>query len=47
MLHLGIKGSIHKHKIDGYEFDLYLPEEKIVVEFNGAFYHQDDEEQAL
>ena len=47
MLYLGIKNSIHQYKIDGCEFDIYLPEEKIVVEFNGAFYHQDDEETGI
>lgn len=39
MLHLGIEDSVHRAKIDGIEYDVYLPKEKIAIEYNGLPYH--------
>ena len=40
MMFLGLPNAVHRSKIDGEEFDIYLPNLKTVVEFNGHFYHE-------
>lgn len=40
MMFLGLPNALHRSKIDGEEFDIYLPELKTVIEFNGYFYHE-------
>ena len=35
---------ISRHKIDGYELDIYLPDLCVGIEYDGAFWHQDKAE---
>lgn len=45
MLHLGLKGSIHRGKIGGMEYDIVIPNKKILIEVDGYYYHQNDTEE--
>lgn len=44
MLHLGLPNSIHRTKIDGVEYDICLPDKRILIEVDGQMYHQHDKE---
>ncbi len=35
------KNAIHRHKIDGIECDIYIPELKLAIEYDGGYWHKD------
>lgn len=47
MLHLSIPNSLHRQKNDEYEFDITVPSNNMVIEYNGWLYHLDDEETGI
>lgn len=46
MVFLGLEylGSIHRPKLKGVEYDIYMPKQNILIEADGVLYHADDEE---
>ena len=36
--------TIHRHKVDGYEIDVYLPAYNTGIEYNGRYYHRNRKE---
>lgn len=43
-LFLSIPGAIHRQKIMGAEFDINIPNEKVLIEYNGSLYHNDEKD---
>ena len=37
-------GVIHRHKIEGHEVDIYLPEINLAIEYDGSYFHRDKED---
>ena len=46
MVFLGLNhlGAIHRPKLKGVEYDIYMPKQNILIEADGVLYHADDEE---
>lgn len=46
MVFLGLKylGAIHRPKLKGVEYDIYMPQRNILIEADGILYHSNDEE---
>lgn len=45
MLYLGIEGALHRHRLEGVEYDILLPKEKIAVEVDGLLFHDEETDQ--
>lgn len=43
-LFLSIPGAIHRQKIMGAEFDISIPSQKVLIEYNGILYHNDEKD---
>lgn len=46
MVFLGLEhlGAIHRAKLKGVEYDIYIPKQNILIEADGILYHSNDEE---
>ena len=46
MVFLGLEylGAIHRPKLKGVEYDIYIPKQNILIEADGILYHSNDEE---
>lgn len=46
MVFLGVEylGAIHRPKLKGIEYDIYIPKQNILIEADGVLYHSNDEE---
>ena len=38
---------IHRHKVEGHEVDIYLPEINLAIEYDGSYWHRDIEDRDL
>lgn len=45
MVFLGIENAVSRAKVEGVEFDIYIPSINTLVEIDGAYYHKDDTEE--
>ncbi len=34
--------ALHRYKFKGYEFDIYIPDKKIAIEYNGLYWHSEE-----